>query len=189
MLTRATWFAIILMACVLLLTSWYAASLSEIMPFIHGVSLTNRGQVLGARFIETNAAGQIEYSGSLAEAIENGDGSVSFSQLQGVSLLPGPLPWTLIAPTGGVNQSHKQILLEGGVRLSRPAAAHSPAILIETPSAILYPETKTVAGNEQIRFSEPGTRNVTTATGFSANFTTQVLSLLAHVESTYELPH
>lgn len=184
MLNRGSFLLIAIIVLLLILTSWYAASLSQIVPLL-GATLTNIGSLQEGAIVQTSATGSVAYQGTVVSATQAGNGDVIFSGLQLVNLSQSGPPWTLTSPSGTTSEHNNFIELTGGVHLSRPADAKNPAVQVETETASIEPNTQIVHGDGLITFTEPGTQNETQGVGFKANMQAKLINLLSQVESTY----
>lgn len=189
MLSRASYLLIALMIALIFLTSWYAASLSRIIPFL-GLSLVNVGTLQKGEIMETNAAGKMIYQGSVDQATEEGSGAIQFLGLRIASFQGATqAPWVLTARSGTANESTPLIHLEGDVQLNQASQGGRPAFQVVTDALDLNRETQVAQGTGRITFSEPGTTNQTTGVGFVGNLVTQTVELRSEVQGQYGLSH
>ncbi len=186
MLNRGAIFGIFLISLLVVITSWYAAKLSVIVPF-SGAVLTNIGTLEQGVVIQTNAAGAVEYRGTVASASEDGANNIEMSQLQLIDYT-APLPWTLTASSGMLTDQHNLLSLGGGVSLSRAAAPGAPPILVQTERAQINMQKQVVTGQDLITISQPGSKNFVSGVGFKANIASKKMQLLSGVKSVYQLP-
>lgn len=186
MLSRASFFVIFILMFLVALTCWYAASLTRITSLPSG-DLINVGIISNVNISQTTGTGTLEYRGSIKTATEMNNGDVNFQTLM-LQYFNGEndhSPWTLTADQGNTIDNNSEITLEGHVVASRPEAANIPPLMIQTDSAIIYPDKQLIKGSDLITFSEPGSINKTTAVGFIANLHAKWLKLLSQVRSVY----
>ena len=184
MLNRGSLTLIFVMGILLIVTTWYAANLSQIMPFL-GAQLTNIGSLESGEIVQTNAVGGVAYQGSVVAATEAGNGDITFSGLNILSLSQTGPAWTLTSPSGMTEDHNNYIKLMGGVHLSRPGDGKNPPLQIITESALIDTNQKMITGSGQITFTETGTQNETQAVGFVALIQTKMIKLLDQVDSRY----
>jgi LPS export ABC transporter protein LptC len=185
MLNRGSFLVVVVLTFLLVLSSWYVATLTRVTPFQGGGSFS-MGQLSHAHLIQATSAGLVQYEGDIESSTQFKDGNVNF---QGLNLTffgqPGSTPWTLAADGGSVVDANNEITLQGNVSLSRPKTVKNAPVLIQTQAAMIYPNQNKVTGTDLITFTQPGTINKTTAVGFVANTQAQWIKLLSQVKSTY----
>jgi LPS export ABC transporter protein LptC len=186
MFNRGAVCGIILVSFLVILTSWYAAKMSVIVPF-SGATLTSVGTLTQGTVVQMNPAGQVEYKGTVAQASENGGQDVNLLGLQLVDYSQ-TIPWTLTAATGMLSDHNNTLDLGGGVALSRPAASNNPAILVQTQQAHIDLESQIITGEGPITVTQPGTLNTIQGVGFKAKITSRQLEFLKEVQSVYLPP-
>ncbi len=185
MLNKATAGVVSLLILLVVVTGWYAASLTRFTPFSAG-GLINMGALSQANVIQTTDAGTIQYKGSITQATEFNNGNINFVGLDVTFYGQGKAaPMTLKSDTGEVLDDNKQINLFGNVNLSQPAIGNNPPLLIQTDSASLFPDTDVVQGAGLITFLQPGTINKMQGVGFVANLQEQWVKLLSQVKGIY----
>jgi LPS export ABC transporter protein LptC len=189
MLNRGSFLVTASLIFLVVLTSWYAASLTRIIPLV-GSGLINMGVLTNATVTQTTATGALQYKGSIKTATEFNNGNINFDVLNLIFFgdQPNQVPWNLTADAGTVIDHNSQINLQGHVIASRLQTGTTPPILIQTDSASIYPDTQLIKGSSLITFSQPGSINKTTAVGFVANLQAKWLKLLSQVRSVYA-PH
>ena len=186
MLDRGSYLVIGVLIFLLVVTSWFAASLTRI-PSFQGSGLTNMGVLTNAEVIQTTNNGLLQYQGSIKTANQFNNGNINFEGLNVILYENGSTiaPWTLSSDTGTIIDNNQQINLEGHVVLKRPGVTNTPPILVQTNSASIYPNDQLVKGSDLITISQPGSINQTTAVGFVANLQQKWIKLLSEVKSTY----
>ncbi len=184
MLNRGSLTLIFVMGILLIVTTWYAANLSQIMPFL-GAQLTNMGSLESGEIVQTNAAGGLAYQGSVVAATEAGNGDITFSGLKLLSVSQTGPAWTLTSPLGMTEDHNNHVQLMGGVHLSRPGDGKNPPLQIVTESASIDPNQQIITGSNPITFTEIGTQNETQAVGFVALIQAKMIKLLDQVDSRY----
>lgn len=190
MLSRGSWIILSLILSLLVFTAWYAATLSRILPFFDGKSMTNLVVLNQGHLTQMGDEGRPTYQAFIAQASQQGSGEIDFSGLKVVTeASSSDLPWTLTAPFGVSRDENQAIDLQGGVILSRAASPKMPAIRITTDRVTIYPAQNKVAGADLIIFQVPGTQTLTQAQGFEANIQTEEIHLLSQVQSHYDLSH
>ncbi len=186
MLNRGTLLGIFLISFLVIITSWYAAKMSIIMPFT-GASLTSIGTLQHGVIVQMNDQGVPQYKGTVVQASENGASDISLTGLQWEDYSQA-VPWTLTAASGMLSDQNTQLQLGGGVNLSRPATPNNPAILVQTDQARVDVEAQTIMGSDLITVSQPGTLNQVRAVGFVAQIPARTLRFLTEVQSVYQPP-
>ncbi len=78
MLNRGAALVISFLILLLLITGWYAASLTQISPMVETGSI-DMGTLTGAKLIQTNAAGNLQYQGTMQTATELNNGDIHFN--------------------------------------------------------------------------------------------------------------
>jgi len=185
MLSRGTFIVIAGLIFMVILTSWYAASLTRIFPLPNS-GVINMGVLTNAHVIQTTDRGALQYQGDMATATELSNGDVSFA---GLSVLfygaTKAAPWHLKADTGSTLKRGKQVNLKGHVVASRVAYGTAPALVIKTYAASIYPELQQIKGSGLITFSQPGSINTMHGTGFIADLKGKWIKLLSQVKGIY----
>lgn len=187
MLNKGALLAVTLLVLVLLVTSWYAASLTRITPFIESGSF-NMGTLTDANILQTDNFGNPQYTGTMQSATEFNNGDIHFLGFNmtffnnGTPVSP---PWQLRSDSGTVTNQNTEITLNGHVNLSRAAANGTIPVLIATDSAIIYPNTQKITGTDLVTISQPGTINQTSGIGFIADIQSKRVQLLSKVQGTY----
>ncbi|MCX7123402.1 MAG: LPS export ABC transporter periplasmic protein LptC [Gammaproteobacteria bacterium] len=186
MINRGAFFGIFLISFLVIMTSWYAAKLSIIVPF-SGATLTNMGTLKGGVIVQMNDQGKVEYKGTVGQATQNSDLDIALTDLHLVDY-SSPLAWTLTASSGMLTDHNNILELEGGVNLSRPAASTSPAILLQTNRAKINVAAQFITGEDLITVTQPGTINLIQGIGFKAKIASRQVQLLSEVKSVYKPP-
>jgi LPS export ABC transporter protein LptC len=184
MLNRGAFFGIFLISFLVVMTSWYAAKLSIIVPF-SGATLTQIGTLNQGVVVQTNEQGTVEYRGTVVQASENGRADIALTGLQLVDYSQS-VPWTLTAASGMLTDHNNLLELGGGVSLSRPAAPNNPALVVQTDHASVDIQSQTIKGDALITVTQPGTINAVQGMGFKANIPQRHVQLLSEVHSVYQ---
>ena len=186
MLNRGAFLGIFFISFLVVMTSWYAAKLSIIVPF-SGATLTNMGSLQHGSIVQMNEQGVVQYKGTVVEATENGESDIALTDLKWVDY-SAPLPWTLTAASGMLTDHNNILELEGGVSLSRPAASNNPAILVQTDKAKIDIQAQVISGGDLITVTQPGTLNSIQGVGFKAKIQARQVQLFSEVQSVYKPP-
>ncbi len=184
MFNRNAFIGIFFISLLVVVTSWYAAKMSIIIPF-SDATLTQRGTMQNGVVVQMNDQGQLQYRGTVAQARENGSTDIALSDLKLVDYASG-VPWTLTAASGMLSDHNNMLELGGGVSLSRPAEAHNPAIVVQTDQAKIDLQTQVITGHDLITVSQPGTSNLVQGIGFKAQIPSRQVQLLSGVKSVYQ---
>ena len=94
-------------------------------------------------------------------------------------------PWLISAHQGFVHQNQRISLIKHVV-MSHPKTSAQHAAIIRTPYFLYNPHTK--KGHTAARVSLDQAPNHTTGVGMRLDFESQILHLLAHVQSTFYAP-
>ena len=186
MLNRGAFLGIFLISFLVVLTSWYAAKLSIIVPF-SGATLTNMGSLQQGSIVQMNDQGAVQYRGTVAQATESGDNDVALTDLKWIDYSTS-LPWTLTAASGMLTDHNTILELGGGVSLSRPASPGNPPVLVQTARAKVDIQQQIISGEDLITVTQPGTPNSIQGVGFKANIQPRQVQLFSEVQSVYKPP-
>lgn len=187
MLNRGSMLVVGLLILILVITSWYAASMTRIASIMQGGGLINMGVLTGTHVIQTTDQGALLYEGTMQSATEFNNGDIHFVALN-VNFYNGQVnlpPWQLSADTGSVMENNQQIDLDGHVLLSRKAATGIFPVVVATDHAAIYPNTERITGTGLITFTQPGTINKMSGIGFVADIQAKWIKLLSNVQGIY----
>ena len=189
MLNRGALATLIALAFLVILSSWYAIKLGIIIPILSS-SLPQLAELTGISLSQTNAQGKISYQGTASQAMQTGNDMIYFSNLAAEAYDQKNSLWNLSADQGHVTPDHQQIFLAGHVLLTHPGSSNSqPTVAFSTSSAIIFPNTGIITGNDWLSITETGSINSTKGLGFIADSNNKTLKLLSQVEGTYVKPN
>ena len=190
MLNKGSVLVLSCMIFLVILTSWYAASLTRLSVLPTGGTL-NMGVLTQAHVVQMSDQGKVQYNGMAQNATEFNNGDIHF---EGLNILyythdagngAAITPWTLKADTGVALKQNTEIDLQGNVNLSRPSTAKTPALLAQTEAARVYLQTNQIRGDDLISLSQPGSINQMQGVGFVVDIQGQWMKLLSAVKGTY----
>jgi LPS export ABC transporter protein LptC len=167
------------------LTSWLALHSENTAPAVPSSLPTGYAHHINVQ--QMTAQGVLYYQLNAQAASQHGDDWVNLKKPSGKLYDQAQAaPWQFSANYGKVLNQHDKIILTGNVIFNRIASIAGPALKFNTEYLTINTVDKTAATPYPVKFTQPGTGNVTTAVGMNASFNAKVLNLLSKVDSYYE---
>lgn len=169
------------------LTSWFSIKnqkfqIPQLRPKMVSETIDN------ANVTKMNADGNMEYQAHAIHITKLHSGKTLLTQLTGKfyntdQKIP---PWRIQAQKGQLTNTNQKLTLWDHVVISRTANTYATPYRITTSVLYVYPKQHRAHTPAPVTIYQPGTPNVTTATGLNANMKTKTINLLSDVRSIYD---
>ncbi len=187
MYSKRSIFSTILLILLVATTSWFSIKNQKfqtpnILPEM--VSET----ILNAAITKMNHQGQIQYQAHADHITKLQNGKTFLTAIHGILYpknrsLP---PWQIRANKGELTQSNRELTLSDDVVIYRQANALAAPYRLTTNTLHIFPHQHYARTSEPVTIYQPGTPNVTTGIGMTADMHTKTITLLSDVHSTYD---
>lgn len=184
---RKKFYLLVFLLIVVLMMAWlYYLTINK--PQVSSKKPHVQGQAEGLTVHQFDETGRLHYQGTATKAIHYTTDNTRFYQpkLKLAMKASTSEPWYAASDQAFVWSGNNHVFLSGHVQLWRHKGQHNRALTFQTSEIDLYTKTHMAETDKDVTISEPGTKNVTTATGMRGNWQQETMYLLSNVMSIYE---
>lgn len=187
MYSKRSIFSTFLLILLVAVTSWFSIKNQKFqMPHIRPQMVSET--IANAIVTKMNQKGQVQYQAHANHIIKLQSGKTFLTTVHGTLYAKNRSmpPWQIRADKGELTHSNRELTLIDNVVIYRHANALAAPYKLTTTILHIFPKRHYAKTLAPVTIYQPGTPNITTGIGMTANMHNKTITLLSDVHSTYD---